>query len=96
MDRPNFTKSLEQDAPPGTSVYLKALWYDRKNQWKNAHELIDHLGDPKACWVHAYLHRKEGDLSNADYWYSRAGKKRPQFSLDEEWEQLVNVFLQES
>lgn len=96
MNLTSFQDSLQQNSPPETSVYLKALWYDRKNNWKTAHSLVDHLEDQKACRVHAYLHRREGDISNADYWYRRAGKKRPSTSLDEEWQQLVDVFLNEA
>lgn len=89
-----FTESLQSEtAPEGLPVYLKSLWYDGKDQWKTAHELVDELEDTDGCWVHAYLHRKEGDIGNADYWYRRAGKKRPSVSLKEEWEQLVNYFL---
>jgi len=95
MTLSTFTQSLQESVPPDASVYLKALWYDGKDQWKTAHDLIDDLEDKKACWVHAYLHRKEGDIWNADYWYTKAGRKRPEISLDAEWEQLVNAFLQE-
>lgn len=96
MTLSTFTKSLHENSPAEElSVYLKALWYDSKGQWKTAHELVDDLEDKKAYWVHAYLHRKEGDTWNADYWYTKAGRKRPSVSLDEEWEQLVNYFLAE-
>lgn len=95
MNLSAFTKSLNGTTVPEESVYLKALWYDAKGNWKTAHSLVDELEDKDACWVHAYLHRKEGDISNAGYWYARAGKKRPAISLDEEWEQLVRVFLKE-
>jgi hypothetical protein len=95
MNLPSFTASLQHDTPPKASVYLEALWYDAKNNWKTAHSLIDHLEDKTAYWVHAYLHRKEGDLGNADYWYSRAGKKRPSTSLQREWEQLVTAMINE-
>lgn len=95
MNLSAFTKSLNGTTVPEESVYLKALWYDAKGNWKTAHSLVDELEDKDACWVHTYLHRKEGDISNAGYWYARAGKKRPAISLDEEWEQLVRVFLKE-
>jgi len=55
--------------------------------------LIQDLPDKNAAWIHAYLHRKEGDLGNADYWYRNAGKQRPNLSLLQEWEQLVRIFL---
>lgn len=93
MDFKTFTNSLQQTTPPETSVYLQALWYDANDNWKKGHDLIDKMLDKSAAWVHAYLHRKEGDIINADYWYSKAGKKRPAVSLSEEWEQLVKTFL---
>ena len=75
------------------SAELKALWYDGKGDWKKAHDQVDHLSGKSAARVHAYLHRKEGDLWNADYWYSKAGEKRPTLSLEEEWKELVERFL---
>lgn len=80
--------SLEADLSPE----LKALWYDAKGDWKLAHDQVDHLSSKPASRVHAYLHRKEGDIWNADYWYSKAGEKRPEISLEEEWENLVGRF----
>src|SRR4051812_44308661 len=77
MDVASFKESLAQDDPPDVSIYLLALWYDAKNNWNKAHEIISQVEDHNAAWIHAYLHRKEGDISNADYWYRRAGKKRP-------------------
>ena len=89
-----FTESLNSEHPDsGLSVQLKSLWYDGKGDWQKAHAQVDHLNDPQSAWVHAYLHRKEGDIGNADYWYRNAGKKRPDVSLDEEWEGLVLEFL---
>ena len=89
-----FKKSLSAAQPPGiVSEYLKALWYDANGNWDKAHKLIQDINDTNASWIHAYLHRKEGDISNADYWYSKAGKNRPSDSLSVEWEQIVNVLL---
>lgn len=97
MDINTFKESLSVDTPPSDlNVYTRALWYDAKNDWNQAHELVDDLPDKNACWIHAYLHRKEGDIGNADYWYSKAGKKRPSISLNEEWEQLASAFLKEN
>ncbi len=94
MDITSLKGSLSADTPPlSASVYLKALWYDAKEDWNKAHELIQGLPDKNASWIHAYLHRKEGDTWNADYWYAKAGKKRPSVSLQEEWEQIVKAFL---
>ena len=89
-----FKSSLSAEQPRGEfAVQLKSLWYDAKGNWHQAHTQVDQLNDQASAWVHAYLHRKEGDIWNADYWYSKAGKKRPELSLDEEWEQLVHQFL---
>lgn len=83
----------DKQIPPGLSPHLRALWYDGKGDWQRGHDIIDQLGDRSSAHVHAYLHRKEGDLWNADYWYKRAGQTRPAISLDQEWEQLVDMFI---
>ena len=89
-----FKESLKSEQPASNlSMQLKSLWYDAKGNWHKAHHQVDQLNDPASAWVHAYLHRKEGDIWNANYWYNKAGKKRPDFSLDEEWAQLVAEFL---
>ena len=89
-----FRESLNSDQPnSGLSAQLKSLWYDGKGDWDQAHAQVDHLNDQQSAWVHAYLHRKEGDIWNADYWYSKARQIRPNLSLEEEWEQLVSQFL---
>lgn len=94
MDRIEFTNSLSLSQPPaGISPYLHSLWYDGRGEWEMAHNLVQELTDKNASWVHAYLHHKEGDTWNADYWYQKAGKKRPSVSLKEEWEQIVDSFL---
>ncbi len=89
-----FKDSLQSGQPADDlSVHLKSLWYDAKGDWQKAHSLIDHLTDKDSAWLHAYLHRKEGDTWNADYWYRKAGQTRPPIMLQEEWEQLVQYFL---
>ncbi len=94
MNFDRFNESLNQNNPPeNSSDYLRALWYDAKDNWQKAHELIQDIEDKSAAWIHAYLHRKEGDIWNADYWYNRAGKKRPSVSLQEEWKDLVQAML---
>jgi hypothetical protein len=94
MEFEHFLQTLSSTAtPPATTVYLQAMWYDAKGNWEKAHALVDHLHDDTACWVHAYLHRKEGDIGNADYWYRRAGKTRPAVSLQQEWESIVKALL---
>ena len=84
---------INSEPPPNVSVYLKALWYDAKGDWDQAHKAIQDVEDKNASWIHAYLHRKEGDIGNADYWYNKASKKRPTVSLEKEWEEIVNALL---
>lgn len=92
-----FKNSLNLIQPPdGLSAQLKSLWYDGKGDWDKAHAQVDHLADQASAWVHAYLHRKEGDVGNADYWYYKARQMRSELSLEAEWEQLVLHFLNRS
>lgn len=87
-------QTLSKSSPPdGLSVYGIALWYDAKGNWEKAHQTIQDITSKEASWIHAYLHRKEGDAWNADYWYSKAGRKRPSISLDEEWQQLAEALI---
>ncbi|MHA7128101.1 hypothetical protein [Algoriphagus namhaensis] len=76
------------------SAELQALWHDARGDWSAAHALVDGPPGQSFARVHAYLHRKEGDLWNADYWYRRAGESRPNHSLEEEWRQLCERFYQ--
>lgn len=94
MTYDDFILTIEtDDQPPKLPLYLQALWHDAKGNWSKAHSLIDSLDDANSSWVHAYLHRKEGDVGNADYWYRRANKKRPAVSLNEEWQNLTAELL---
>jgi len=93
MTYEHFIKSLALDSPPIVSNELKALWYDAKGDWEKSHNIIQDIDSKDAALIHAYLHRKEGDIGNADYWYSRAGVKRKDWTLQEEWDDLVNHFL---
>jgi hypothetical protein len=94
MDYKGFHQSLSSAVPPSTlSPYLLSLWYDGKEDWDRSHTIIQDINDNTAAWIHAYLHRKEGDTGNADYWYHRAGKRRPSISLQQEWEELVKSLL---
>ncbi|TXE13328.1 hypothetical protein [Algoriphagus aquimarinus] len=72
---------------------LKALWYDGNGDWEKAHDQVDSMDGKDAARIHAYLHRKEGDQWNADYWYRRAGASRPELTLEEEWKMLLTQFL---
>ena len=94
MNFTTFKQSLSGNEPPeDLSVYLKALWYDAKGDWDKAHELVQDVPDKNASWIHAYLHRKEGDNSNAGYWYTRSGKKVSVVSLQKEWEEIVSALI---
>ena len=94
MTLQEFRKSLTSEAPPrGVDELLEALWYDAKGDWNRAHSMAQEVGGRNGAWVHAYLHRREGDLSNAGYWYLKAGRRQPLGSLDTEWEELVRAML---
>lgn len=75
------------------SAIILALWYDGNGDWKKAHDQVDQLAGKDAARIHAYLHRKEGDQWNAEYWYRRAGLAIYQGTLEEEWKSLLNVYL---
>lgn len=95
MSFEEFQKTLSSSKPPaGLSVYLESLWYDAKDNWEKAHTIIQDIEDNNASWIHAYLHRKEGDTWNADYWYNRAGRKRPSVSLEKEWEVIARNLIE--
>ena len=94
MDYATFKDSLGQGAPPaGLGRLLQALWHDANGDWGEAHRLAQAQDDRGGAWVHAYLHRKEGDLSNAAYWYRRAGRPVSGLSLEEEWEEIAEALL---
>ena len=89
-----YRQSLTQAQPPaGLSTALQALWHAGRDNWDQAHDLAQ--DDPSAAgsWVHAYLHRVEGDTWNAGYWYRRAGKPAATGSLPAEWEAMVRALL---
>ena len=94
MTLEEFQDSLQHDGPPkGLSLSLTALWWDGKGDWIRAHESAQQQEGPAGAWVHAYLHRKEGDQSNAAYWYNRAGKPVCRESLEAEWISIVKDLL---
>ncbi|MEQ9423363.1 MAG: hypothetical protein RJQ09_03015 [Cyclobacteriaceae bacterium] len=93
MNYHEFIETIDQKDPPDLSPLLTALWHDKNDDWENAHGIAQEVNSEDGYWVHAYLHRKEGDIWNADYWYSRAGKKRPNVDLDAEWEAIVMALL---
>jgi hypothetical protein len=72
---------------------LRALWYDARGEWAAAHQLAQEVDDADGAWVHAYLHRKEGDSGNAEYWYGRANQPVATDSLAAEWDRIAAAFL---
>ena len=90
----DFRASLSGTSPaPSLEPSLAALWWAAKGQWDAAHKIVQDEDTANAAWVHAYLHRVEGDLGNAGYWYRRASKPVATGSVEAEWEQLVSALL---
>jgi hypothetical protein len=93
MTREQFRATLDQEAaPPSLAPLLLALWHDRRGDWDRAHAIAQEIESPDGAWVHAYLHRREGDLGNARYWYRRAGRAESTDTLDAEFDGLVDHF----
>jgi hypothetical protein len=94
MTLQEFGELLLQDHPPREfSLALAGLWWDAKGEWNRAHESAQQDEGPDGAWVHAYLHRKEGDSNNAGYWYRRASRNPSHASLEEEWIEIVQSLL---
>ena len=95
MTLDEFRQSLtgSQAPPDGLTPLLEALWHDAKGEWDRAHTLAQEVETKDGAWVHAYLHRKEGDLDNAGYWYRRAARDRFTGTLDDEWTSIVTALL---
>ncbi len=94
MDPATFRASLDAPAPPpDLSAALEALWWDARGDWERAHEAVMRDEGAEAAWVHAYLHRKEGDRSNAAHWYRRAGQPMPDGTLEAEWKAIAAALL---
>jgi hypothetical protein len=90
----SFRATLTEDAPSASlTAPLQALWWDAKENWPLAHQLVDELETKDGMAVHAYLHRKGGEQGNADYWYCLAGRAYYRENLSEEWAALVEGLL---
>jgi hypothetical protein len=95
MNLSQFTATLKTETPPaGIPKVLEALWWAGKNDWAKAHTIAQDIESKDGYWVHAYLHRQEGDPGNANYWYRRAHEDMPSYSLEKEWEDIVTALLQ--
>ncbi len=94
MNFAEFQRSQDQISPPaGLSLALQALWFEARGDWEKAHDLAQKDGGASGDWVHAYLHRKEGDDANARYWYARARKPVYSGSLEEEWAAISEALI---
>lgn len=94
MDYLQFNHTLDMAKPPENfHDVLKALWWERKNYWDKAHEIVMHLPGEDAAWVHGYLHRKEDDPDNALFWYKKANRELPDIPINDEFREITKVFL---
>jgi hypothetical protein len=90
-----FKASTSASSPPANlSRALTALWHDARGEWDAAHGVAQEIHDAEGAWIHAYLHRREGDLGNAAYWYRRAGRPVETGALDAEWNTIAEALLQ--
>ena len=94
MTLEEFRASVSGREPPRVAPALLALWHDARGDWDAAHSVAQDVDDESGAWVHAYLHRKEGDIGNARYWYDRAGRPEATDSLDAEWSRIVAELLE--
>jgi hypothetical protein len=92
-DALRYSAHADAAPPPALAGPLVALWWDARGDWTRAHAAAQAGEDADSAWVHAYLHRREGDLANADYWYRRARRSRPATSLEAEWAAMVVALL---
>ena len=93
-DYNDFTKTLSHSRPPGQwPPALRALWWEVKGDWEASHDIAQDLHTPMGSWIHAYLHRQEGDKFNAGYWYRRANRKYPTMTLAEERREIIEHLL---
>ncbi len=97
MSFAEFEQSIARDAAPPADApgALQALWHDARGDWDRAHTCAQEDGGWEGSWVHAYLHRKEGDLANAGHWYARAGRPKPAagITLEAEWAAIARTLL---
>ncbi|MFP4509403.1 MAG: hypothetical protein ACOC4I_00725 [Spirochaetota bacterium] len=95
FNKHEILERIESGADPDGNmpVSLKALWHDRLGNWETAHDLSQQIADPAGARIHAYLHRVEGDIPNARYWYGRSGEELPDVSLEKEWDELLERAL---
>jgi hypothetical protein len=93
MTLDEFRASISAGAAPNLAPLLVALWHDARGDWDEAHRLAQDVDTQDGAWVHAYLHRREGDLGNARYWYRRAGRPEATDALEREWTRIAEALL---
>jgi len=93
MTLEEFRATFADSRPPNVSAALRALWHAARHEWDNAHAIAQDIDSKDGAWVHAYLHRQEGDLSNAGYWYRQAGQPPASDDLDAEWARIAGTLL---
>src|SRR5438046_4696694 len=93
MTPQEFRATLSSDRAPDVAPLLRALWHDARGDWEQAHTIAQDIESKDAAWVHAYLHRKEGDAGNAAYWYAQAHQPVASDSLEAEWTRIVTALL---
>jgi hypothetical protein len=94
MTLDDFLASVKGSSPPeGVPTLARALWHDARGDWDTAHRIAQDDESAEGAWVHAYLHRREGDLGNAAYWYGRAGRPQATDALDAEWRRIATALL---
>jgi hypothetical protein len=93
MTLDQFSATTSSSTPPAVAPLLRALWHDARGEWDAAHQVAQEIEDKDGAWVHAYLHRKEGDLGNAAYWYRRAAQPMATDALEAEWKRIAEALL---
>ena len=93
MTLDEYKATLSGSIPPDVAPLLRALWHDARGNWDESHRIAQEIEDKSGAWVHAYLHRKEGDASNAAYWYRQAGQPVATDSLEDEWNRIATALL---
>jgi hypothetical protein len=96
MSLDEFKVTLKSEQPPKLVPTLVALWHDARGDWDGAHHVVQDIAGVDAAWVHAYLHRKQGDLANARYWYKQAEQPESTESLTAEWDHIAAALLRRS
>ena len=97
MNMAEFKTSLSGAAPaPHLDAPLAALWWAANGDWDQAHKIVQDDASAEAAWVHAYLHRVEGDLGNAGYWYRQAAKPAATGPLETEWDGIASTLLEDA